>query len=187
MFNKFIYLILFCTFGAHTIVKKVIFNICNTISNTITSTPNAISNWINKQHIWYTNKRRKTSHGAGKYSNNLYASINSGYNERNCKSGRHTWRHTFMKHKHQTKPPLTNRSYSDLKIKSRKLVTFKPPPPQRRDQMLCAISYHENHQSNIDNDQYVLSYDKTHLCNDYISMEQRSSDRFQLTFPGIVF
>ena len=74
-------------------------------------------------------------------------------------------------------------SYQDLKIKSRKLGNFKSPPPQRRDRMLRAINHGENCQNNRDNDQYVLSYNKPDLCNDYISMEQGSADRFSINFP----
>ena len=62
MFTKLIHLMLFCTFEASTIARKAIIHILNTITKIITSTPNAISNWINKTRIWYTNKRRKTSH-----------------------------------------------------------------------------------------------------------------------------
>ena len=168
MFNKFIHLMLFCTFGAITIAKKAIIHIYNTIFKTITSTPNAISNWINRPRIWYTNKQHKISHGIGKYSNNLCTSKNSGYNERNYKSGRHAWGHTFMRHKSQTKPPLTNKLYPDLKIKSRKLGTSKSQHSQRCDQMLCAISRCKNRQNNIDNNWYILSCNKPNLCNDYI-------------------
>ena len=183
MFNTFFLLMLFCTFWASTIAWKAIIHIYNTISKTITSTSNAISKWINKPHIWYINKQRKTSHGAGKYSNNLRASKNSWYNKRNYKSGRHAWRHTFMRHKSWTKPPLTNTSYLDLKIKSRKSGISKSPPPQRLDQMLRAIGCHENRQSDNDNYQYVLSYDKPDLCDNYISMEQGSADRFSINIP----
>ena len=182
MFNKFIHLMLFCTFWVSTIAKKAIIHIYNTISKTITATPNAISNWINKPRIRYTNKWSKTSHGARKYSNNLRASKNSGYNNCNCKSGRHAWRHTFMKHKGWTKPSLTNKSYPDLKIKSRKLGTSKPPPPWKRDWMLYAISCRKNRRNNIDNNQYVLSYNKPDLCNNYILIEQGSIDRFSINF-----
>ena len=50
--------------------------------------------------------------------------------------------------------------------------------------MLCAISCCENCQGVSDNDQYVLSYKEIDLCNDYISMEQGSADRFSINFPG---
>ena len=87
MFKELIHLLLFCTFEASTIARKAIIHISNTITKTITST--SISNWINKPRIRCTNKQRKTSHGTGKYSNNLCSNNNSLYNKRNCKSGRH--------------------------------------------------------------------------------------------------
>ena len=55
MFNKLFYLMLFCTFAASTITRKAFIYICNTISETITCTPNAISNWI-KNHAFATPK-----------------------------------------------------------------------------------------------------------------------------------
>ena len=133
--------------------------------------------------IGYTNKQHKTNHGSGKYSSKLLASKNSGYNKRNCKYRRHAQRNTFIKYKRQTKSPVTNKLYPDQKIKSRKSGTSKPPPPQRRDQMLRAISCRENCKINIDNDQYILWYNKPNLCNDYISMEQESTDRYSINFP----
>lgn len=87
-----------------------------------------------------------------------------------------------MKHKRQTKLPLTNKLYPYLKIKSRKLGASKPLSPQRWDEMLCAISCRENCQNNIDNYQYVLSYDEPDLCNNFISMEQGITDQFSINF-----
>ena len=51
--------------------------------------------------------------------------------------------------------------------------------------MLRAISCCKNCQDINDNDnaEYVLSYDKPDLCNDYISKEQDSADRFSINFP----
>ena len=49
--------------------------------------------------------------------------------------------------------------------------------------MLCAISCCINHQDINDNDQYVVSYDKPNLCNDYISKEQGSVNRISINFP----
>ena len=121
MFNKLIHLMLFCTIQASTTTRKAITHIYNTLTKTITSTPNAISNWIDKPHIWYTNNWHKTSHSGGKYSNNLCVSKNSWYNKRNCEFGKHSQRHTFMKHKSWTELPTTNSSNLDLRIKSKNL------------------------------------------------------------------
>ena len=49
--------------------------------------------------------------------------------------------------------------------------------------MLRAISCREIRRSNSDHDQYIQSYDEPDLCNDYISMEQGSTDRFSINFP----
>ena len=68
MFNKLICLMLFCTFEASTITRKTIIYIYKTIFETITSSPNVISDWINKPCLYYTRKRRKTSHGSRKFS-----------------------------------------------------------------------------------------------------------------------
>ena len=56
MFNKLMYLMLFCTLEANSITRKAIIYIFKMIFETITSTPNVISNWINKQHLRYTKR-----------------------------------------------------------------------------------------------------------------------------------
>ena len=88
-----------------------------------------------------------------------------------------------MKHKSQTKRATTNNSNQDLKIKGRKLGTFKSPSPRRLNRMLRAINCQENRQDMNDKEDYSLSYDKPDLCNDYISMEQDKADRFSISFP----
>ena len=55
--------------------------------------------------------------------------------------------------------------------------------PWRLNCILRAISRDENHQDINDNAEYVLSYNKPNLCNDYISKEQGSVDRFSINFP----
>ena len=70
----------------------------------------------------------------------------------------------------------------DLKTKSRKFCVSKSPPPQRRDQMLCAILCRENCQDNNKNNQYVLSYNEPNLCNNCISKDQGRNNRFSLNF-----
>ena len=88
-----------------------------------------------------------------------------------------------MKHKSRTKRATTNNSNQDLKIKGRKLGTFKSPPPQRLNRMLRAINRQENRQDINNKEDYSLSYDEPDLCNDYISMEQDKTDRFSISFP----
>ena len=59
MFYKIIYLILFCAFEVSAITSKSIIYIFETLSKVITSTPNVISNWLNKPHMRYTKKQCK--------------------------------------------------------------------------------------------------------------------------------
>ena len=129
IFCKIVYFMLFCTFKATVITNKTIIYVFETLSKVVKSTPIAICNWINKSRIRYTKKHRKTSNNSGKFSHNLRASKKSGYNERNCKSGRHGCQHIFMKHKSQTKCVTTNNSSQALEIKGRQIGTFKSPPP----------------------------------------------------------
>ena len=103
--------------------------VLETLSETITSTPNAIFNWINKQRLIYTNKQRKTSHDSRKFSQNLCANKNLCYNKRNFKSGRHGRQHTFTKQKSRTRHTTTNSLNPDLNIKGRISGGFKPQPP----------------------------------------------------------
>ena len=88
-----------------------------------------------------------------------------------------------MKHKSRTKRATTNNSNQDLKIKYRKLGTFKSLPPRRLNRMLCAINRRENRQDINNKDDYSISYNEPDLCNDYISMKQDKTDRFSISFP----
>ena len=100
-----------------------------------------------------------------------------------CKSGRHGRRHIFTKRKSMTKRAATNNSSQDLKIKGRKLGTFKSPPPQRLNRMLQAINSWCNDQDLNNNKHHSLPYDKPDLCQDYIFIEQDATDRFSISFP----
>ena len=124
-----------------------------------------------------------TSHGSGKFSQNLRASKNFWYIERNYKSGQHGWRHTFMQHKSRTKRTSTDNSKPELKVKSRKKGLTKPSPPQRQYWMLCPICCCKNRHNKNKKDQYILSYDDFDLCNDYISKEHHKNDRFCIICP----
>ena len=88
-----------------------------------------------------------------------------------------------MEHKPQTKRTTANNLNQDLKIKGRKLGTFKSPPHRRVNRMLRAINRWENRQDINDKEDYSLSYNKSDLCNDYIFMEQDKADRFSINFP----
>ena len=88
-----------------------------------------------------------------------------------------------MKRKFQTKHATINNSNQDLKIKGRKLGTFKSPPPQRLNRMLRAINIWKKRQDINNNEHHSLPYDEPDLCNDYISMEQDKTDQFSISFP----
>ena len=79
----------------------------------------------------HRNKNRdKASHGARKFSMKLRNSKNSSYNERNCKSGRHNRRHSFLRHKPlKTRRDTIATSLPDLKVKSRSVGVTKYPSP----------------------------------------------------------
>ena len=96
--------------------------------------------------------------GSGKFSYNL--SKKSCYNERNCKSGKHSRQHTFMKHKSRKKRATTNNSNQDLKIKGRILGTFKSPPPRRLNPILRAIDSWANRQDSNDIEHHSLPYNE---------------------------
>ena len=177
---------LFCTFKASAITSKSIVYVFETLSEVVTSTPIAICNWINKSRIQYANKHRKTSNGSGKISHNLRASKKSCYNELNCKSRKYGRWYTFVKHKQQTKRTTTNNSNQDLKIKGKKLGTFKSPFPWRLNRMLRVINPQDKHHDIDNKEDYSSSYNKPDLCNGYISKEQDKVDRFSIRFPDIV-
>ena len=88
-----------------------------------------------------------------------------------------------MKRKSRTKRATTNNSNQDLKIKGRKLGTFKSPPPRRLNRMLQAINSQEKRQDVNNNEDYSLLYNEPDLWNDYISMEQDKTDWFSISFP----
>ena len=81
--------------------------------------------------------RDKASHGAGKFLMKLRHSKKLSYNERNCKSGRHNRRHSFLRHKPSKTCQNTNTtSLPDLNVKTRRVGRTKYPSPRRRDRMI---------------------------------------------------
>ena len=183
MLYKIICSMLLCTFKAKVTTCKTIEYVLETLSKAIISTPIAIHKWFNKSQIRCTKKHCKTSNGSEKFSHNLRARKQPCYNKQNCNSERHGCQHTFMKRKYMTKRAATNNSSQDLKIKGRKLRTFKSPPPQILNRMLQAINNRANRQDLNNNEHHSLPYDKPDLCKDYISMEQDNTDRFYISFP----
>ena len=183
MLCKIICFMLLCTFKAKVTTCKTIVYLIETLSEVAISTPIAMYKWFNKPWIQHTKKRHKTNNDSGKIYHNLRASKKSCYNKCNCKSGRHSRQHTFMKHKSRTKGATTHNSNQDLKIKGTKLGTFKSPPPQRLNHMLQAINSWGNCQDLNNIEHHSPPYSKPDLCKDYISMEQDEIDRFSISFP----
>ena len=122
MINKFLYLILFCTCKVGSIARNTI----TTLHETLTYAPNILSDWINKQHQQRHKKRHKTSHGGWKFSQNLHASNNLWYNERNCISGRYSQQHIFVLYKSQSKRTWTDNSDLKLKIIGKRKEKLNP-------------------------------------------------------------
>ena len=87
-----------------------------------------------------------------------------------------------MQHKSRTKGTPTDNSKPELKINSRKKGVTRSPPPQRLNRMLCAIHRNKNCQDKNKIDQSIFSYDEPNLCNDYISKEHGSNNRFGVNF-----
>ena len=110
---------LLCTFKAKITTCKIIEYVFKTLSEVVISTPTSIHKCFFKPQILHTTKYCKTSNGilSKKYC----------YTKWNCKSGRHGHRHTFMKRKSLPKHTATNNSNQGLKIRGKKLGTFKSP------------------------------------------------------------
>ena len=127
MLYKIICFMLLCTFKAKVTTCNTIVYVIETLFEVVISTPITIYKWFNKPRIQHTKKHCKTSNSSGNFSHNLHASKNSCYNKQNCNSGRHCWQGTFKECKTPKKRATTNNSNQDLKIKGRKLGTFKSP------------------------------------------------------------
>jgi len=154
------------------------------LHETLTYALNILSKWISKLRCQRHKKQHKTSHGARKLSQSLRASKKLWYNERYCKSERHSWRHTFVHRNSQNKNTSTNPNL-ELEIKGRNKKETKFPSSCRPDWRLCVICYYQNanHQEPTNISQPFLPYNEYNLCNDYISKEPSHDDRFCINFP----
>ena len=86
--------------------------------------------WKHTPILRKNKNRNKSSHGAGKFSMKLRNSKNLSYNERNCKSGRHNRRHSFLRYKPSKIRQYGNaRSLPDLNVKTRSVKGTKHPSP----------------------------------------------------------
>ena len=91
------------------------------------------SQWIFKLCIPKYKNHSKASSGTGRFYQNLCACKKSGFNERNCKPGRHNRQHTFMHCKLRHKTTSNNILYSGLKVKDRNKDKTKIPVPCRQN------------------------------------------------------
>ena len=132
-----------------------------------------------------TQELQKISHGAGKFSQNLLANKNLWYNERNCKSERHSQQHTFMHYKSQNRATTTNMLNLGLQVEARNKVETKLPSPCKHNWMICAVNRRQNasHQESKDVKQPFLSYGEPDQCNDYISKDLSYIVCFCTNFP----
>ena len=96
MIDKLTYLILLWSLVFSNIVITSLHSLVNYMYNIAC---NHLPKWNSTPHVRRDKNRHKTSHGAGKFSQKLCSSKESRYNERNCKSGRHNCRHTFIRRK----------------------------------------------------------------------------------------
>ena len=92
-----------------------------------------MSEWISKPRYQRHKKHHKTSHGAGKFSQNLRANKELWFNEGNFKSGRHSRQHTFMHYKSENKNTSTNMPNLGLEVKGKNKGETRFPSPYRQD------------------------------------------------------
>ena len=94
--NKLISLIVIWSWKFGSIARNKITSLWALVNRVCNTAYNLLPEWIFKPRLQRHKNQGKTSHGAGKFSQNLYASKKLWYNESNCKLGRHSQRHTFM-------------------------------------------------------------------------------------------
>ena len=100
--------------------------------------------WISKRCLQKNKNHSKISSGAGRFSQNLHTCKKTLYNERNCKSGRHSQQHTSMNRKSQHKTITTDMPYMGLKVKARNESKAKLPSLHRQNQMICTINLRQD-------------------------------------------
>ena len=146
-------------------VSSIARNAITSLHETLTHTPNILSEQISKLRRSRHKKHHKTSHGDEKFFQNLRASKMQLYQERNCKSGRHSQYHTFLHNKSQNKNTSTNIPNLGLEIRGRKQGETKFPSSRRRDQMRCDIHHcqNNNRQERTNISQPCLPYNEPDL------------------------
>ena len=156
MIDKLIYLILLLSWIFHDIVLPRLHSSIDYVCEIVLP---HLCDWKCTPTLCRDKNQDKTSHGAGKFSKKLRNSKNSCYNERNCKSGKHNRRHSFLRYKPlKTRQDVNVTSLPDLKVKTRSVGETKYPSPRRRDRMIQAIHRHQAaEQLNLSNlSQHIL-------------------------------
>ena len=129
MIDKLVYLIPLWSWICCNIVVTSLHSLVNYVCDIVW---NHLPNWKSTPPVRRDKNRHRTSHGARKFSRKLCGSKKSSYNERNCESGRHNRRHTFLSRKpskiHQDTRKTT---LPDLKVKTRSDGETKFPSPRR--------------------------------------------------------
>ena len=129
LIDKLIYLILLLSWIFQDIVLTCLHSSVNYVCNIVLP---HLPDWKYTPTIRRDKNRDKASHGAGKFSKKLCNSKDSCYNERNCKSGKHNRRHSFLRHKPlKTCQDANATSLPDLKVKTRSVGGTKYPSPRR--------------------------------------------------------
>ena len=98
---KFVSFIVFCSWICGSMSRDKITSLQTSVNRICSTALNIFHELISKPCLQRHKNHSKTSNGAGKFSQNLCVSKKFQYNERNCKSGRHNWRHTSMNCKSQ--------------------------------------------------------------------------------------
>ena len=183
LIGKLIYLILLLSWIFQDIVLTCLHSLVNYVCDIVLP---HLPDWKSRSAVHRDKNRDKTSHGAGKFSRKLRSSKESCYNTRNCESGRHNRRHTFLRRKPlKIRQDTSTTSLLDLKVKTRSVGETKFHSPCRQDRMIRAIHCCQvaEHLDLIHLSQHIVPYDEPDLYNDFITKVSDYKDRFYINFP----
>ena len=128
---RLIYKLIYCTLLLSWIFQDIVFPSLQSSKDYVCDIvlPHFFD-WKSTPILRRNKNRDKASHGAGKFSMKLRNSKKSSYNDRNCKSGRHNRRHSFLRHKpSKTRRNSNTTSLPDLNVKTRSVKGTKYPSP----------------------------------------------------------
>ena len=125
LIDKLIYLILLLSWIFQDNVLLRLYSSINYVCNIVLP---HFFDWKCTPTLRRDKNRDKASHCARKFLKKLRNSKNSCYNERNCKSGKHNRRHSFLRYKPlKTHQDANATSLPDLKVKTRSVGETKYP------------------------------------------------------------